>query len=452
MHDAGIGEGRVVSARRRKAELFLSIGLLLVVIGAALTIPFVYESESLWYKFGIDRELLLSGQMVGLVTAILLNCQVLLAARLPFFDRLLGLDRVYLLHRCNGLAILALGCSHAVLVLAPEGLRNLPIGWKYWPELVGAGLLLLLLLLVAGAWGRTWFKLPYSLWRRLHRPLGYSALGLLAVHASKVSDSFARPVPRAALWSMLLLVVATVVGRKIIRWHRNRRLPGIIRQLTRVGDAITALTVELPPQRTFRYLPGQFVFLGLPTALPGEPHPFTIVSTPAERGGLQFMIKASGDWTSGIAGVSVGQRVWLDGPFGLFNHLARDVHDEVILVAGGIGITPMLGMLRYMANSSAPPRSTLIWSNRDEKDMFLGAELDELLRAIPTSTLHLVYTRRSDGGGRLDQERLRTLVGNIDRSARIFLCGPASMMQDLSRAFRRLGFSGRNIYSEKFML
>jgi len=217
MRTQGIHTGKVLPPNVRKAGVLIVLLCLLVLIGFALTIPFLYETQSLWYKFGIDKTLLRSGKMVGLVAVIFLCLQILLAARLVFFDRLLGLDKVYVLHRYNGILVLILAIIHAFLVLIPEGLRNLPIGKKYWPEMVGAALLLSLLVLVAGALMREWGFIRYVLWRKLHRPLGYAALLLVMVHVLYVSDSFTQTLPR---FGLLLIVgcVVIAVGLKKLNW------------------------------------------------------------------------------------------------------------------------------------------------------------------------------------------------------------------------------------------
>jgi predicted ferric reductase len=95
-----------------------------------------------------------------------------------------------------------------------------------------------------------------------------------------------------------------------------------------------------------------------------EPHPFTLSSTPSRPGTLQFNIRASGDWTRTVAHLSEGDQARIQGPFGRFGHLFTTPDRELIMIAGGIGITPMLSMLRFMADHRDPRPVTLIWANR----------------------------------------------------------------------------------------
>ncbi len=192
----------------------LVVGLLLLVMVGALTIPFAYESMTLWYKIGINRTMLLAGQMVGLLAVVLIFVQILLAARGKMLQRLFGLANLLRWHRKNGIAIAFLALCHVTLVLAPEGFANLPIGKKYWPEMVGALLLLIILFMAVSSQFRQNLKLDYKRWKFIHRLLGYLVPGVIAVHVLFVSDSFSRAVPRAAFLTTLVLVIVAVIFSK----------------------------------------------------------------------------------------------------------------------------------------------------------------------------------------------------------------------------------------------
>jgi len=423
--------------------------LLLLVLAGALSVPFVYETRSLWYKFGVDKTLLRTGQMFGLAAIVLLLLQPVLAVRLVMLDRLLGLDRLLVLHRLSGVGIAALACTHAVLVLLPEGLDNLPIGRKYWPEMVGMGLLALVLGQAAGGVLRNRLGLEYGAWRRLHRPLGYVVFFLALVHVLNVSDSFGENVPRLAVLLLFGGVLTTVLQKKFRLFLRQRSAAEVV-VVECLTDSVIGLQLRLPEKRRFGYLPGQFAFLAFRETIGKEPHPFTLASAPAQGNPLQFVIKRCGDWTKALGRVKTGDRVWIDGPYGLFSYLAREGGSGLLFIAGGIGITPMLSMLRQMASCRDARPLTLIWSNRRERDMFLAEELEELARRLPQLRVHLLYTRSRPGARRLDIDLLRRFTAGCDRSSTVFLCGPAPMMKRMKADCLALGFARGNIHSEVF--
>jgi predicted ferric reductase len=203
---------------RLKIYRFLVVIFLLLVISGGLSIPFVYESQTLWYKIGVDKAMLLGGQMAGVVTAILLFVQILLATRGKLLKNLFGIAALLKWHRINGIVLSILAIIHATLILAPEGLTNLPLGKKYWPEMVGILMLCVVLSMAVSSNYREKLRFDYKKWRTLHKPLGYLVIVLLVVHVLFVSESFKSTVPRVALLTILAAVVSEVVLSKKNKW------------------------------------------------------------------------------------------------------------------------------------------------------------------------------------------------------------------------------------------
>jgi predicted ferric reductase len=198
----------------------------------------------------------------------------------------------------------------------------------------------------------------------------------LIVHILNVSDTFEYAgLPRT-------LVISAAVGSGLLwAWIRTGRLRSARKpfRVTRIEAAgINAYRVDLEPARQFRFdsIPGQFAFVAFKTThISGEFHPFTITSSPSQPGGIQFTIRCCGDWTNRIAAVSTQTQARIQGPFGRFSHVFFHPDHEIVMIAGGIGITPMLSMLRYMYDHEDPRRITLIWSNRTQAHMFGEREL-----------------------------------------------------------------------------
>ena len=205
-------------ARGGKVFLKALFFAVLALVGAVtVSVPFLYESMTLWYKFGVDRTLLQAAQVAGLLALFALFLQLLAAARPAGLVELFGLAAVMRFHRANGWVVAGLALVHVVMVLAPEGFSNLPLGAKHWPEQVGAALLLVVWLLAVSGRFREQLSLGYTTWRAFHRPLGYLCLGLALVHVRAVSDTFAQTVPQFGLFILAALLVVFVakgvVGR-----------------------------------------------------------------------------------------------------------------------------------------------------------------------------------------------------------------------------------------------
>jgi DMSO/TMAO reductase YedYZ heme-binding membrane subunit len=214
-----------LSPGRQKVYGGLIIGLFALAIAVVLSVPFVYESQTLWYKVGMKKSMLRTGQMAGLLALLFLFVQVLLGARVKLLEKVFGAAALMRYHRANGLLVCFLAFSHAGLVLIPEGITNLPLGWKFWPEIVGGFLLLMILILAVSSQFRQQLGLPYPGWRAVHRLLGYFALCLVPVHVLFASESFARGVPKATLLLALAAAVSWLVQTKMAA-RRKQQVTG----------------------------------------------------------------------------------------------------------------------------------------------------------------------------------------------------------------------------------
>ncbi|MFH0730561.1 MAG: ferric reductase-like transmembrane domain-containing protein [Pseudomonadota bacterium] len=423
-------------------------------IGGALCIPFLYESPTMFYKFGVDKLLLRSAKMIGLAAAILLLLQFPLAGRLKWLDRLFSLPVLYRIHRLNAYMAGGLILCHPLLVLVPEGRWRIPFELRYWPEWVGGALLTAILFQIGLSHWRPHLFNAYHKWRRVHCILGPLSLILLFLHILNVSETFeAAGLPRN-------LVLGTAIGSLVLwAWIRIGRLRHGKKQFTvvRVQPAgIRGYRVDLEPFRHphFSYMPGQFAFVSFKTVhISKEFHPFTLASTPSRPGTVQFVIRSCGDWTDHIGSLQEGDQAFIQGPFGRFSHLLLPIDREVVMIAGGIGITPMLSMLRYMTDRGDSRRITLIWSNRTRAHLFGEQELEAMREKLTNFNWVPIFTREAgdnDRLGRLDRGALGKFLLACRRDASIFLCGPLPMISQVQKDLIRIGFAAKWIRTEEF--
>jgi len=203
-------------------RVLLSAGFF-AFLAVVLAVPSSFETTTLWYKTGGDKLMLLAGQYLGLTALVLLYLQIVLSVRGAFLSRVFGEVRLIRLHKLNALFIVTLATAHVLLVLIPEGLANLPMGKKFWPEMVGAGLLGVIAAMVLSSYFRRQLRLPFSLWRTIHKPAGYIALLLVTVHVLFVSESFEQPVPRIFLLTLFILTVTGTAVVKLRAWKQTRQ-------------------------------------------------------------------------------------------------------------------------------------------------------------------------------------------------------------------------------------
>ena len=195
-------------------------------------------------------------------------------------------------------------------------------------------------------------------------------------------------------------------------------------QLRLVGATLIRLSIKLGNLRMFIFLQrGMW-----------HSHPFSFSTAPNGEA-IRFTVKSLGDFTGDLGSLRVGTRVMIDGPLGRFTEAAA-AGDRFLLIAGGIGITP----IRALAESLAPRRDVVLcYAARSEEDLVLRSELESL----PISRHYFV------GSDRLTSGALDERVPDW-REREIYLCGPAPMMASLISQFIAAGVPRRAIHFERF--
>lgn len=195
--------------------------LFAVVVAGALAVPFYFETQTLWYKVGIDRTMLRAGQLAAMLALVFLFVQVTMALRSRYLEGLFGVASLLRWHRINGLVIGVLALCHVLLVLVPEGIANLPIGKKYWPEMVGMFLFLILLAMIVSSYFREKLELDYRRWKAVHRMLAFLVILLVTIHALYVSESFRNePLQLVLLALFAALIVQVVVVKQLFHYSK----------------------------------------------------------------------------------------------------------------------------------------------------------------------------------------------------------------------------------------
>lgn len=173
--------------------------VLLLVLAAAASVPFYFESQSLYYKLGTDKTLLQAGKVFGLVAMVLILTQVVLVSRFAILEKIFSLKSLFSSHQTLGKIIAVLILLHPICILGAEKFILFPFEPRYWPEFLGIGLAGLLLGIVLISVGQKRLKLPVKTWQTIHR-IGTPAIVILAfVHVFFVSESFNIAVPKAGL-------------------------------------------------------------------------------------------------------------------------------------------------------------------------------------------------------------------------------------------------------------
>jgi len=415
-----------------------------------------------------------AGKLCALLAAGLFLIQFFLSARLKALDRSFALDRLLKLHAKVGATAGVLAFLHPVLIYS-QSAGLVRSGWDLWPEGLGAVALLIAMTIVATSLYRKFLELSWEAWRALHN-LVFVMIAMVAVHSLTLGGDLQERWASAFWWLMLAAFAALFIYDKFYKPGLIRRTPYTVIEVTQVSHDTWNIELEAPQPGGFRQVPGQFAFLTLlrdemeggnprfhpvrflkldifGAAGPDEEHPFTISSGASETGRISFTVKESGDYTATIGQTRPGTPALVDGPYGQFSHLIRGEGD-ILMIAGGVGITPLLSMLRHIA-AFGGPAVTLIWGNKTEQDILFRDEIEGFADEVPRFKVHHILSKQEDWSGPtgyVTKDVLSQLLSEEELSRRVFLCGPPVMMDKVTTALRALGVPRRDIHTERFAL
>lgn len=391
------------------------------------------------------------GRATGLIGFSILVLQFVLSARFKFLDRAFGLDKLMSFHKwmaiIGGILILL---HPAFLALNTKNFFLFTMQTP-WRVNLGKGALLIIIVTVLFSLLLKKLKFQYQVWRFLHKSVIIILL-LGFLHGLFTGTSMKIDGMKLFWWMLFVITFIIYVYRNLYMplWGRKRFTVTAVEHAT--YDTYTLL-LKPDDNVTLPHHPGQFMFLKLKR--PGrksEQHPFTIASSPTGEMPLQATIKKSGDFTNTIGETVPGDKAFIEAPFGRFSFV-HDNPKSFLFIAGGVGITPIMSMLRYLRDTADKRRAILIYGNKSEKDIVFKDELEKMSAWL--NTVHVLMNPAKEWTGArgfVTKELLQKEAGGILTEADIYLCGPPIMMKKVKEALKSLGVSKKRIHYELFSL
>ena len=407
----------------------------------------------------------------GLWSIGLMALVMLLALRLPLFDRLLGgMDQVYRLHKWAGIcaaltAIVHWGAKESSgWIKAFWGRAGKPghdavLPWltdtRGFAKDLGEWAFYLLLVMVALTLVSR--LLPYKHWRLLHRAMPLLFLALV-LHAVALMPLTFWALPLGLLMGALLALGSLAAVWSLAGWvGLSRNHVARVQEVVVLGDTPTGAPIEVicaMPKSWRGHRAGQFVFVRF-DATEGA-HPFTIASAPHALGNspegeplLRLVIKPLGDYTRTLQQrLRAGQRVDIEGPYGRF-HGKGSRRRQQVWVAAGVGVTPFFALLEarqpgLTTKGRDPAPVHMHYSTRDARRDPLLARLQDLCKQAQPPVPLTVYSEAL--GERLTPQDLQAEPGPLD----IWFCGPQGLGDALHEHAR--GPSRWRLHRESFVM
>jgi ferredoxin-NADP reductase len=225
---------------------------------------------------------------------------------------------------------------------------------------------------------------------------------------------------------------------------------------TRVADIIprthNVKSFRFARAGSMNFKAGQYMIITLKIEEQEAPKPFSISSSPTEKGYIEFTKKFTGHpFSDRLDALKAGDPVTVDAPFGNFTFEGES--GRIGLLSGGVGITPLRSICKYCTDMKLTTKVTLLYGNRTEEDIVFRQDLQQMQRQ--NNNLKVVLTlakpRTNWTGytGNIDAEMIKKEISEYHETV-FYICGPPGMVEAMGNLLKTLDVPGENVKKENF--
>jgi predicted ferric reductase len=310
----------------------------------------------------------------------------------------------------------------------------------------------LIALVVMALW-RSKLNIRYETWHLTHIVLAVVAVTGGLLHMVGWAYYLTDPWKRSLWIGLTIFWIGLLLYVRIVKPLFMLRRPYRVAEVRRERGNTSTLVMRPDGHPGFRFTPGQFGWLTLwasPFRITG--HPFSFSSSAEAPGGrVEMTIRNLGDFTSAIPRVPVGQRLYLDGPYGAFT--IGNPADMHVLIAGGVGITPMMSMIRTLADRGDTRPVILLYGSKDWESITFREELEAAKARLNLTVVHVLSDPPpgwTGEQGRITAEVFRRHLPPPYAEHEYFICGPGPMMDAIENALGELHVPMAKYHSERY--
>lgn len=308
-------------------------------------------------------------------------------------------------------------------------------------------------LIMSSVWRKT-LRIEYDRWRAGHAVMAVAAVVLAVVHIQGAGH-YTRAVWKGIVWggysALWLLVVGYV---RIVRPLTLLRSPYRVVDFREERGCSWTLTLAPEGRARLRFSPGQFAWLTIRSSpFRAKEHPFSFSGSAADAMSLQFTIKELGDFTRTIKDVKIVEIAYVDGPHGVFTTDHCPHAPGFVFIAGGVGIAPIMSMLRTLADRGDRRPALVVYGNRSWDDVLFREDIELLRTRLHLNVVHVLQEPPADWTGLkgvLDEPVLCQAIPQEAGSSVFFVCGPKAMTDSVQRTLHGLGVPRQRIHFELF--
>lgn len=428
--------------------IILSATLFIIVILSPMAVLLFAThppARDYWTEFSVA---------LGYAGLALMGFQLILTARIKWIVRAWGENVIYKMHKIMSLfAVVAIVAHPVILFIADPGkLALLNIFDAPWRARFASLSTYAFLALLVVTLFKDKLNVRYERWHFLHISLAVVAIGSGLLHAFAWGFYLETPLKHQLWIALILLWFTLVVYTRVIRPALSSRKPWVVTSTRRERGNCLTLVMKPEGHAGVRFMPGQF---GLLTAFASPfrltAHPFAFSSSAERYPDVEMSVKQRGDFTEKLGTLSPGDKVFIEGPFGVYTLTESPALH--VFIAGGIGITPVMSILRTMADREDSRPVLLIYCVTDWESATFREELIAMTVRSEFTVLFLPEhpTAQWHGEtGRIDVECLKQALPAGVENHRYFISGPEEMINEVEKMLSALNVPLENYHADKY--
>jgi len=308
-------------------------------------------------------------------------------------------------------------------------------------------------------------RLGIARWKSLHRLVYVVAIAGVVHYIMLVKADERLPLTFATVLAVLLVLRLLIIRAKAATrpamvgkpkfWSGQLQIVRIIQETPNVRTFRLALPDNSP--LPFAHLSGQYLILNLQIGGKKVVRTYTIASSPTRSGYCEITVKREEDGLGSRhlhENLREGHLLDVSAPAGRFT-FDETKAKSIVLIAGGVGITPLMSILRSLTDRNWKGDIHFIYCARSPHDIIFRQELEDLDKRFPNLHLHVTLTRAEGQHwtglkGRVTRDLLNHAVPDLAMHP-VYICGPSSMMEPTIQLLRDLGVPAEQIKSEAFV-
>jgi predicted ferric reductase len=425
---------------------------LITGIGLGLTLAIQITTLSASDFGDIYSQIITVSRFFALTGSYLAIIGLLLIARISWIENVLGHDRLVTWHRKSMPYALYFITLHVLLVtLGYAGLDQIRIGSEFWimitiyPWMLPATLGFVLLL-IAGVTSYRIFRqsISYETWWIIHL-YTYLGVALSFMHQILTGSMFITHTLAKYYWISLYLIVAVsiVYWRILLPLAKSLRHQLKVENVVNEGPGVVSIYIKGRSLLELNAHGGQFFsWRFLRKDLWFQSHPYSLSASPTDDS-LRITVKALGDSSTALGDIAIGTRVFIEGPYGVFKADSARRGRQIVLIGGGVGITPLRAIMEEFPNNT---KIDVLYRASSDSELVLRKELDEIAEKVGAKVHYLIGSRSVHT---MSYEYLKKLIPNF-QDAEVFICGPEGLVLAVKAASKKAGIPKNRFHDEAF--